>query len=81
VSSLRGGSADLLTSGVFGTCLNRRCVDAVFLTNGFHGDHWGANVGLEVFYSSMQTIPDEIPVSLSITRGFMILVVFFLGLL
>jgi hypothetical protein len=29
----------------------------------------------------MQTMPDEIPVSLSVTRGFMIVVLFFLGLL
>jgi len=29
----------------------------------------------------MQTIPDDSPVSPSVTRGFMVLVVFFLGLL
>jgi hypothetical protein len=36
---------------------------------------------MEVFYSSMQTVPDEIPVSPSVTHGFMTLVLFFLGLL
>jgi hypothetical protein len=29
----------------------------------------------------MQTMPDEIPVSLSVTHGFMIVVLFFFGLL
>ena len=44
-------------------------------------DQYCANVGMEVFYSSMQTMPDEIPVSPSVTHGFMIIVLSFLGLL
>ena len=36
---------------------------------------------LEVFCSRMQTMPNEPPISPSVTRGFMILVLFFLGVL
>jgi hypothetical protein len=46
-----------------------------------NSDHSGANLSMEVFYSSMQTMPYEIPVSPSVTHGFMIVVLFFLGLL
>jgi hypothetical protein len=46
-----------------------------------NSDHCGANVDMEVFYSGMQTMPDEIPVSPRVTHGFMIIVLFFLGLL
>ena len=46
-----------------------------------NSDDCGANVVMELFYSSMQIMPDEIPVSPSVTHGFMMVVLFFLGLL
>jgi hypothetical protein len=46
-----------------------------------NSDHFGANVDMKLFYSSMQAMPDEIPVSPSVTHGFMIILLFFLGLL
>ena len=36
---------------------------------------------LDVFYSSMRTIPDEVQVPASVTYGFAVLVLFFLGIL
>jgi hypothetical protein len=38
-------------------------------------------VGLKVFYSLIKAIPDGVPVSQCISRGFMVLALFFLGLL
>ena len=56
----------------------RRIADPHLESN---SDHCGENVDMEVSRSSMQTMPDEILVSPSVTHGFMSAVLFFLGLL